>query len=176
MLLDALAVVERLNLRYAVMGGFAVRSWGIPRPTYDADLAVAGDPADLRRLLDALEKAGFDVPQEYRAGFLDTLAGMQKIKVTRFEVGAVWSVDIFLAHGGLLASALGRRRSRTVEGHGIWVMAPEDVILLKLIAFRRKDQLDVEEMLRITADIDRDYLYAWADRLELRQRLREFLP
>ena len=54
-------------------------------------------------------------------------------------------------------------------------MAPEDVILLKLIAYRRKDQLDVEEIVKVTPDLDKAYLRSWAARLDVSGRLAEFL-
>lgn len=174
LLLEALTVIEGEKIPYAIMGGFAVRTWGVPRPTYDADVAVAVDDPGLVLLLKALEDAGFQVPEEYRTGFRDTLAGMSKIKVTRFEEGTVWDVDLFLARGGLLESALDRRRRVTLAERPVWVMSAEDVILLKLVAHRRKDQLDIEEIVRIARDLDHDYLRSWASRLGVTERWDAF--
>jgi hypothetical protein len=42
----------------AVMGGFAVRHWGLPRPTYDVDFAVALEGEALVRLMKAFDAAG----------------------------------------------------------------------------------------------------------------------
>jgi hypothetical protein len=175
LLLEAVSILERLKIPYMIMGGFAVRVWAVPRPTYDADLAVAVDENGMLEMLDALERGGFDVPAEHRKGFRDVVAGMQKVKATRFESGAVWDVDLFVVRPGLLESALRRRRSCSLENRAVWVMAPEDVILLKLVAWRRKDQLDVEEIVKVTADLDRPYLREWAVRLNVESRLREFM-
>ncbi len=176
LLLEAIAVVDRLGIPYMIMGGFAVRLWAIPRPTYDADLAVDATDEQLARLLGALAEAGFDVPEEHRKDFRDVVGGMQKVKVTRFAGGSVWEVDLFVVQEGLLHSALGRRRFCRLEDRPVAVMAPEDVILLKLSADRRKDRLDVEEILKVTSDLDRPYLLDWSSRLGLRERLAEFLP
>ena len=54
-------------------------------------------------------------------------------------------------------------------------MAPEDIILLKLIAYRRKDQADVEEIFAVCKDLDFSYLREWAAKLSLEDRLAEFL-
>jgi hypothetical protein len=54
-------------------------------------------------------------------------------------------------------------------------MSPEDVVLLKLLAYRRKDQLDVEEILKISVDLDLDHLRQWAARLGVSERLEAFL-
>lgn len=176
LLLDAIAAIDGLGIPYAVMGGFAVRVWGVPRPTYDADLAVAADAETLLRLLAALEEAGFDVPDAYRKGFLDTVARFQKVKVTRFSEGSVWDVDLFLARGAFFDAALPRRRRQVIEGQPVQVLAPEDIVALKLLAFRRKDQLDIEEIVAITQDLDLDHLRAQARRLGVEHRVGEFLP
>jgi hypothetical protein len=42
---------ESLGLTYAVMGGLAVRIYGISRPTFDIDLTVATDPGSVEQLL-----------------------------------------------------------------------------------------------------------------------------
>ncbi|MFO0983037.1 MAG: hypothetical protein U1E76_15135 [Planctomycetota bacterium] len=175
-LLDVIEILDRLGIHYAIMGGFAVRTWGVPRPTYDADLAIAVDDQTRQRLLQELAAHGFDVPEEHAAGFVDTLAGMGKLKVTRFAQRSVWQIDFFLASGGLLAAALQRRRRVALGQHQVWVVAPEELILLELIAFRRKDQLDLEEIFQIVRDLDASHLRQWAKRLDLTDRLRQFLP
>ncbi len=176
LLLEALAVLENLGLTHAIMGGFAVRAWGVPRPTYDADIAVVIADEEIPDLLRALEAAGFDVPEEHRKGYLDTLAGTDKFRVTRFESLSVWQVDLFVARGPFFDSAISRRRTMKVEGREVPVLAPEDLIVLKLIAHRRKDLLDIEEILKVTPNLDPDYLRRWAAALNVSERLEEFLP
>ena len=175
LLLEAIAVLDGLKVPYMVMGGFAVRAWAIPRPTYDADLAIDVDDDGLARLLDTLQEAGFEVPGEYAGGFRDKVAGIEKVKVTRVAGESVWEVDLFLARGEFFRSALRRRRPQQLAGHPVQIMAPEDVILLKLIAHRRKDQLDIEEILKVMGDLDLGYLRSWAQRLDVAQRLEVFL-
>lgn len=40
---EVIDVLESCKVPYVIMGGFAVRTWGVARPTYDADMAVALD-------------------------------------------------------------------------------------------------------------------------------------
>ena len=180
LLLEAIGIIEGLHLSYAIIGGFAVPAWGVPRPTYDADIAVAdiavaADDEQLENLLAALERAGFTVLDEYLRGFQDVVAGMRKVKVTRLEARSVWEIDIFLARGAFLEETISRRRNLPLAGRPVSVLAPEDLILLKLIAHRRKDQLDVEEILRITPAVDVAYLRRWAAQLDVSDRLEQFL-
>ena len=175
-LLESIAQVERLGISYAVMGGFAARAWGLPRPTFDADIAVAVDAAGLQRLLAALEAAGFDVPPEHRAGFLDTIGELEKVKVTRFVARHVWSTDLFIVRGAFLNSALSRAVSAMIGGKPVRVMTAEDLILLKLMAHRRKDLADIEDIISGCPTLDERYLRVWAAKLDVANRLAEFLP
>lgn len=174
-LLEAIAVLDSLQIPYMIIGGFAVRTWGVPRPTYDADVAVVVDEVGLIRLFEKLKEAGFAVPDEHRKGWVDTVGGMGKVKVSRFEGATVWDVDIFLVRGAFLQAAFARRRVAKLAGRDAWFLAPEDLIVLKLVANRRKDQLDVEEILKITQDLDLTHLRTWASRLGIAERLDEFL-
>lgn len=171
LLLDAVAVVESARLPYMVLGGFAVRAWAIPRPTFDADVAVEADDAQLAGLLRMLAANGFDVPAEHRDGFQDSVAGMPKVRVSRFADGRVWEVDVFLVRTPLLRSALARRRAVEIGGRPVQVMAPEDVILLKLVANRPRDVADIDDLLLLAAPLDLAYVRAWADRIAVRDRL-----
>lgn len=42
--------LDELSIRYAVMGGVAVRAYGVPRATYDIDLTIGVDRARLPEL------------------------------------------------------------------------------------------------------------------------------
>lgn len=175
-LLASIEQIERLGIRYAVMGGFAARAWGLPRPTFDADIAVAVDAQGMQRLLDALESVGFDVPSEHRTGFLDKIGPFDKARVTRFVDPHVWSTDLFVVQGEFLNSALARAHQGTIGGAKVKVMAPEDIILLKLIAHRRKDLADVEEIATLCPNLDIPYMRRWATTLGIELPLREFFP
>ena len=175
-LMEAIAQIERLGIPYAVMGGFAARAWGLPRPTYDADIAIAVSPEGLQRLFDAFEQQGFDVPPEHRSGFLDTLGELRKAKVTRFAGNHVWSTDLFMADGAFLQSALGRARPAPVGAARARVMSAEDIVLLKLLASRRKDLADIEEITLLCPALDKAYLRQWAQKMGVQSRLEEFFP
>ncbi len=175
-LLEGIAIIERLGVPYAVMGGVAARAWGLPRPTFDADIAVAVDAEGMQKLIAAFEAAGFDVPTEHRTGFLDAVGGFRNAKVNRFADGHVWSTDLFVVQGAFLSSALARARDARIGGAPVRVMAPEDIIPLKLIAHRRKDLADVEEIVACCDNLDMSYLHSWAAKLDVVDRLREFFP
>lgn len=164
--------LEARRMPYMIMGGFAVRAIGIPRPTYDADLTVDAPLDDLQDLLHALEEDGFTVPEPHLKGFLDSLAGMNKVKVQRFEGSHIWDVDLFLVTTEYQRAAFSRRTRVRFLGSDRWMIAPEDLVLHKLLAGRRKDLVDIEDVLRLRTALDRAYLERWAERLGLAERLK----
>ena len=84
---DAVDVLEKLRLPYAVMGGFAVRVWSIPRATWDVDVTVTAGPGDLTRLKEEFENRGYSMPAVYDSGWKDAVGGMPVIKFRWYVPG-----------------------------------------------------------------------------------------
>ncbi len=55
-LFDLLAVLNRLESEFVLIGGFSAAAHGYPLPTDDLDIAPAADPLNLNRLAAALEE------------------------------------------------------------------------------------------------------------------------
>jgi hypothetical protein len=170
-----LDVFERADVACAVMGGFAVRHWALPRPTYDVDFAVAVDGDELVRLMRTFDEAGFSVPSHFLTGFTDRLAGMRKVGIGCFDSGSVWNVDLFLATTPFVRSAFERRVPSDVEGRSMSVVSVEDLLLFKLLANRAKDRADIEDLLLVSGALDLAYLRRWAAHLEVSERLEDAL-
>ncbi|MBI4600728.1 MAG: hypothetical protein HY721_02095 [Planctomycetes bacterium] len=168
---EVLTHIERAEIQHMIMGGFAVRSLGVPRPTYDADLTLSVSEDDFAQLLRTLDREGFIVPDEFLGGFRDSLQGMLKVKVQRFEEGHLWDIDLFLVTTSYQRAAFARRQRVRFLGKDRWMIAPEDLVLHKLLANRLKDLLDVDEILKIHRSLDRVYLTEWAGRLGIAERL-----
>jgi hypothetical protein len=79
-LADFSSLFERLGVPYVVMGGMAVRVYGIPRATYDIDFTI-GFPRDrLLELYEHVRVLGYTVPEAYETGWVDVVAGMPLVK------------------------------------------------------------------------------------------------
>ena len=100
---------------------------------------------------------------------------MNKIKVQKFEERHIWDVDLFLVTTPYQRAPFDRPRNVRFLGGDRWMITAEDLILHKLLANRRKDLLDVEEILKIHGSLDREYLRQWAVRLEIGDRLEAML-
>lgn len=172
---DLVRIFERMSVPYAVMGGIAVRVYGIPRPTYDVDFTISVDRQRLTELFTSAESQGYTVPPEYAAGWVDHVAGMPVVKVGIYVGEKGVDVDIFLAESEFQESILARRRRADFDGLSAWFVSPEDLILLKLLAHRPKDLADIGDVLFIQGQLDEAYMRSWADQLGIRSELEQVL-
>lgn len=148
-------VLEHRGLPYAIGGALALGFYAPPRATLDVDLNVFVSPHDrFGEILAALEAAGFaaaDTPER-----LQTQARSEG----QFR-GAVgdFRVDVFVPAIPYYARLAERRRQTTLLGRPLWILGPEDLAVLKLMFFRRKDLADVEALLRdVGPTLDRAYV------------------
>jgi predicted nucleotidyltransferase len=159
------------GIEYALMGGIAVRAYGIPRATYDIDFTAAIKRTELPSLLERAVSLGFMVPEPYLKGWLDQVAGMPllKLRLSINERGI--DIDIFLAESEFQHSLMRRRRWLQINGYEAWLVSPEDLILLKLLANRPRDLADVGDVIFMQGQLDTNYMRRWAGRLDVADRL-----
>ena len=167
---DLTELFDRLGVVYAVMGGLAVRMYGIPRATYDIDFTTAIEREQLPRLYKSIEKLGCTVPEAYESGWVDQVAGMPLVKLHLLVEDNGIDVDLFFAESPFQKSILNRRRRTEINGASAYLVSPEDLILLKLIAGRPRDFADVYDILFIQTSLDSDYMREWADHLGITDR------
>jgi hypothetical protein len=60
---EFLQLLSTKDVRYLLIGGYAVGYHGYPRPTGDIDIWVRPDPENLARLVAALHEFGFGMPE-----------------------------------------------------------------------------------------------------------------
>jgi hypothetical protein len=166
---------DRLGVPYAVMGGWAVRLYALPRPTYDIDFTIVIDRRRLPDLYEAARDAGFSVPEQFAAGWIDSVAGMPLVKFRLVIEGRSIDIDLFLAESDYQRVLIDRRQSHLVAGRKAWFVSPEDLVLLKLIAGRKRDLADIEDVLLGQPKVDETYLRRWARPLGVAEQLEQAL-
>jgi hypothetical protein len=166
-------ILERLNLTYAVIGGIAVRAYGIPRPTFDIDFTLAIPRERLPEFFNSVEEHGYTVPDSYRSGWVDLVADMPLVKVRCYIQGQGVDVDVFLAENDYQREILARRSLVETPDGDVWLASPEDIVLLKLLASRGRDLSDVNDILFTQGTLDDEYLRRWARWLDISGRLEE---
>jgi len=168
---DPLPYVARLlasvGVDYAVIGGHAVNCWIEPRLTGDVDVTVAATRAQMELLRERLRKEGFVIGREHGA---EAPSGPDFIRFVSADNELVLEIQAAKTE---FQRELLRRAVLTPEHTRVATV--EDLIILKLIADRVKDQADLDGLLRLSA-LDWPYLERWVavwgvgDRLERARR------
>lgn len=173
LLYETIGTLINLEMEYAVMGGWAVRAYGVPRPTYDVDVTVAIDRSRLGELFSAMDDLGYDIDETYRKGWTDQIAGMTLVKATTFVEGRTLSADIFLAENVFQQLMIKRKQLARINGLAAWVVSPEDLVLMKLVASRYRDLGDVQDIFFMQDTLDEPYMRKWAPKLGVAEKLEQ---
>ena len=164
-------LLEREHVSYAYMGGVALSIWAIPRATFDLDVALSIREDHLGTLLATFDREGFVVDPVFVRGHRDTVGGMPTVHV-QIPVGStLMTVDIFLAGTPFLESVLSRRKPVELGDGSVFVVTAADLLLFKVIAGRRKDLVDIDNLLAVQGIPERGYLEQWASALAMKERL-----
>jgi len=155
-------------------GGLAMNYHGHERATNDVDFFLLEDKEKLAPLIEKM--SGRDVrPHAYELpSFMPPDALWWWIP---FQFGLPnappVNVDLLVATTEFMAFAHATGIESKVRETRIRVLGPEAFLILKLQAFRGKDQSDIEAILRLNKKIDRDLLMAWVKKFKLESRLEQ---
>jgi hypothetical protein len=166
--------LESAGIPYMVTGSMAASYYAVPRMTRDIDLVVELSAGDADRVC-ALFEGEFYLD---RGAVGAAIAGRTAFNL--IHQAHVIKVDCIVRKDTEYRRLeLARRRRGAIEGHGLALAAPEDLIISKLDWMREtrsEVQLaDVRNLLRSVPDLDRQYLAHWTERLGLSALYREAL-
>lgn len=169
------ALLDRMAIKYVLMGGLVVLAYSIPRATEVIDLTLALKRDGLPALYDALEEQCYAVPEPYRSGWVDQVKDLKLIKLKRYVGDHAIDVDLFLAESPFQEEMLRRARVAEVGERQLSVASPEDLVLLKLIAGRPRDWIDRGDLFFTQGDLDLEYMRRWAAELRIDKELERAL-
>lgn len=168
--IDVLKLVcQRLaeqNFSYMLTGSLATNLYVVPRMTRDIDLVIELKKPDVDRLICSfqedcyLSEVAIDEALELEKSF-NIIHHASGIKID------------FMVRKNIQYRKVEfeRRKKVMIDKVPIWVVAPEDLIISKLYWAKdsRSDlQLrDVKNLLKISSNLDQDYLTHWIDKLQL---------
>lgn len=117
--------------------------YGFPRMTADIDITIDLGKLDTQSLVAALERGGFE-PRIRDDEFIAHTRVVPIVhRATKFPI------DVVLAGPGLEQQFLAGARAHRLGGHDIPVIAPEHLVVTKVLAGRPKDLEDVRELLAV---------------------------
>jgi len=167
---DAIAIVDRVGLAWAIMGGCARNAYAEPRATKDVDFVVEVEAARFSELQHAMAQGGFS----QASAVADPDEPVPDLILYRDARGR--RIDVLFAHTAFERSALARRRMLApFGGTAAHVVSAEDLIVYKLIADRPQDRADITAVVaaqRMRGEpIDWKYIERWCDAWEIGDRL-----
>ncbi|MFQ5802011.1 MAG: nucleotidyltransferase [Candidatus Methylomirabilales bacterium] len=174
--LDVLKTVARrlseAGIPYMVTGSIATNFYAVPRMTRDIDIVVELSERDVDQVVRIFQE-GFYIERERvqeairEKGMFNIIHTVHVIKVdfvVRKE--SDYRREEFL-----------RRRRVSVEGHDLFIVAPEDLIISKLDwakdTHSEVQLADARNLLASITELDRAYLAHWTTRLGLESLYRE---
>ncbi len=153
--------LSEAGVSYAVIGAHAVNVWLEPRFTADIDLTVHAGPEALQRIEDVLHRAGLTRTLAHGS---ELPSGPDFVRFASDDGNLV--LELQAAKTDLQREVL----RRAVTADGVSVATPEDLIILKLIADRPKDRVDLLGLVALP-ELDWSYVEAWAAAWDIGDRL-----
>ncbi len=136
---EAIAAMAQFHVSYALIGGMAASYRSQPRFTKDIDFLVKVPQLVLPSLLEDLRCRGFE---------FDTLATIAEwtqhhmVALSYHGIRVDWLKPLIPTY----LHILDRATEETWLGQPIRIASTEGLILLKLLAFRTQDQIDIENL------------------------------
>lgn len=165
----AIDVLERLNLRYMIVGSFASSFYGEPRTTIDVDIVVDIPYGSVTSFCESFPSPEFYIEPDTVRQAIRTGGQFNLIQTTTAD-----KIDFMsLQYGTHREGQLDRRQLRPLlDGCDAYVAHPEDVILAKMEYYKEggseKHLRDIAGIMRISSgEVDRDYIVQWAEKLGL---------
>jgi hypothetical protein len=132
------------NVRYLLIGGYAVGIYGYTRATNDLDVFVSGDRQNVENLIHALNEFGFS------DSGLSVESFAQKRSMIEMGVEPIKIQILNFADGIDFETAYSNRNSVEIENILIDTIDKKDLIANKLASGRLKDLADVERLQKTT--------------------------
>lgn len=171
-------VLDDLKIEYGIAGSFASSQYGEPRQTLGVDLTLHLQPIDADRFaaaFDALQMAtdAYAIRETY------TYTAPLPFGVIDYTNG--WKADCYFLRSSAYDRAAFARRLEwpfaDARRGSVWLYAPEDVILMKLVYYRISQGVSTKHLRDITAmlanrqqwgqALDVNYLQQWAAQLQV---------
>jgi hypothetical protein len=174
------AAFRALGVPFYLGGSVASSAHGIARASLDADVIAALEPAHVEPLLARLGSAYYIPVDRLRE------AVAERASCNFIHLDTMFKIDVFVSKGrpfdrGAFERSREEALDETASALRVPIASPEDTILAKLEWFRRGGEVserqwwDIVGVLRVNADLDRNYLAAWAQSLGVADLLQRAL-
>ena len=168
--LDLIAIVaerlHHLDVSYMVTGSVASSYYGVPRATHDIDLVVAITVNDLHPLEDAFHE------DFYVSDMESAMKHQQMFNLIHQASQLKLDCWVLRRNEEYHRASFGRRRQIVLGGIEVSMIAPEDLIVSKLLWHRESPSdvhlRDIRGIMKVQGSmLDRRYLDSWCQNLSI---------
>ena len=149
-------VFDEFGNRAVIIGGIAVGLLARPRATLDVDAMMLLDVAQVGRLLEVAREHGF-LPRISEA---DDFARRSRVVLLKHERTGI-SVDISLGMLPFETEVVSRAVRCKAGPVSVTLASPEDLVILKAVAHRPMDLLDIRSMIEAHPNLDAGRVERW---------------
>lgn len=146
-LFEAIDILEKSDIPYALIGGVAVKSLGRPRVTHDIDLFVR--PDDAEKVLEVLEKKGFTTQKRDPFWLFKAWKGNILVDVIFKSSGDIYFDEEVRSHV----------RRMPYLGHYLNAISPEDFLVIKAAAHQEHNPHHWHDALAVLKQGNLDWEY-----------------
>lgn len=149
-------LIEQFDGKGIFIGGLAVAVFGEPRFTADTDAMFLLSNEDLPEFVSSAEKLGLirRIPDVIK------FAEKSRVILLRHESSGI-DVDILMGMLPFEVEAIERSQEVQLGSHELRLPTPEDLIIFKAVAGRPKDKSDIESIIQIQDNLDRERIKFW---------------
>ena len=158
---DAVLFLDKHGIAYALIGGLAASLRGQPRVTADVDLVIGVGVEEALSLISNLDKSEFEPLFE----------GIEEVVQQAFILplrhrGTRVKLDLSLGLSGFEQQVIARAQVMDILGESICLASAEDLLVMKLLAGRPRDNQDAEGIALVQGEqLDWDYCRETAKQL-----------
>jgi len=158
--LAPLAALQRLSARFnergVIIGGIAASLLGKPRLTYDIDALFLISISEINDLLIVAHEEGIQT----RIENADEFARKHRVLLLRHKDTSI-NIDISLGVLPFEEELVKRSSLRQAGSISIRLPTPEDLIILKAVAHRQQDLMDIQALVESHPGLDRMRIENW---------------
>lgn len=143
---ETLKQLNKHKVKYLVVGGYAVNSYGYMRSTGDMDLWISNNESNCSNISNTLNSLNYPV-DAIKTG-LNELIENRNISLKH---GDFFKIELIsnLSSSLTFKEAYEKKAIKTILGLKVGVVSFDDLCFLKIKSGRNKDFLDVKELKRI---------------------------
>ncbi len=137
---EFLSLLKANQVKYLLVGGYAVGYHGYPRATFDMDIWVAVDPDNAKKIVTTLKEFGFDTPE------LKTELFLQDSRIVRMGVPPMRLEILTTISGVQFDECYAERITGIIDGVKVDFISLHHLKINKKASGRYKDLDDWEHL------------------------------